>query len=73
MSKQRSRKQIESDKFREIVHALVRRTDVKWKHYEENFLHTQSTAPSNQSIANKKRTAPSRTLPPKVSRRCGMN
>jgi hypothetical protein len=37
----RSRKLIESDRFREIVHALVRRLDVDWKPYEENFLHTQ--------------------------------
>jgi hypothetical protein len=62
MSKQRSRKLLESDKFREVVHQLVRRTDVEWKHYEENFLHTQVRRPGDYIFSDDQRKVLNRLM-----------
>lgn len=62
MSKQRSRKLLESDKFRDIVHQLVRRTDVEWLPYEENFLHTQVRRPDDYIFSEDQRKVLNRLI-----------
>ncbi len=62
MAKQRSRKLLESDKFREVVHQLVRRTDVEWKYYEENFLHTQVRRPDDYIFSDDQRKVLNRLI-----------